>query len=228
MMPPLGLRRSGPSFSALPHIFCGDVRRCRESPAPGPAVRCPFQTMPTAFWSTSLVGFTDLNQELAPERTVHFLGRIFSTFDRLAAEVGVEKIKTIGDGYMAAAGVPEMQRDHAARIAALAPRMLSAVADIAEAVGLTLAARVGISHRSNRCRCYRHPQIRLRSVGRHGEHREPHGIPFTAGSYSAFSDNACCVERCFRDRATRRDPNQREGTLWRRFFSVLSAPRGSF
>jgi adenylate cyclase len=100
--------------------------------------------MPTAFWSTSLVGFTDLNQELAPERTVDFLGRIFSTFDRLAAEVGVEKIKTIGDGYMAAAGVPEMQRDHAARIAALAPRMLSAVADIAEAVGLTLAARVGI------------------------------------------------------------------------------------
>ena len=154
--------------------------------------------MPTAFWSTSLVGFTDLNQELAPERTVDFLGRIFSTFDRLADEVGVEKIKTIGDGYMAAAGVPEMQRDHAARIAALAPRMLSAVADIAEAVGLTLAARVGMSHRSNRCRCYRHPQIRLRCVGRHGEHREPHSLPgriqLSAATRAAL-DGAFAIER---------------------------------
>jgi class 3 adenylate cyclase len=178
--------------------------------------------MPTAFWSTSLVGFTDLNQELAPERTVDFLGRIFSTFDRLAAEVGVEKIKTIGDGYMAAAGVPEMQRDHAARIAALAPRMLSAVADIAEAVGLTLAARVGM---------YTGPIV----AGVIGTHKFVYDVrgdtvntasPFTAGSYSAFSGNACCIRRCFRDRTTRRDPNQR--ALWRRFFSVLSAPRGSF
>jgi adenylate cyclase len=91
-----------------------------------------------------LVGFTPLSKELAPERTVDFLSRIFSTFDRLAAEAGVEKIKTIGDAYMAAAGVPEIQSDHAARIAALAPRMLSAVTDIAETTGLTLAARIGI------------------------------------------------------------------------------------
>ncbi len=91
-----------------------------------------------------LVGFTSLSQELTPDRTIDFLSRIFSTFDRLAADAGVEKIKTIGDAYMVAAGVPEMQCDHAARIAALAPRMLAAVAAIAESTGLTLAARIGI------------------------------------------------------------------------------------
>jgi adenylate cyclase len=91
-----------------------------------------------------LVGFTSLSQELAAERTIDFLSRIFSAFDRLAAEAGVEKIKTIGDAYMVAAGVPEAQCDHAARIATLAPRMLAAVADIAESTGLTLSARIGM------------------------------------------------------------------------------------
>ena len=91
-----------------------------------------------------LVGFTVLSGRLSAEQTVDFLGRIFTTFDRLAAEAGVEKIKTIGDAYMAAAGIPEPQADHAFRIASLAPRMLQAVRDVSQATGLTLAARIGI------------------------------------------------------------------------------------
>ena len=91
-----------------------------------------------------LVGFTVLSGRLSAEQTVDFLGRIFTTFDRLAAEAGVEKIKTIGDAYMAAAGIPEPQADHAVRIAQLAPRMLQAVRDVSQATGLTLAARIGI------------------------------------------------------------------------------------
>jgi adenylate cyclase len=91
-----------------------------------------------------LVGFTTLSQELTAGRTIDFLSKIFSAFDRLAAERGVEKIKTIGDAYMVAAGVPEAQSDHADRIAALAPRMLDAVSAIAAATDLKLQARIGI------------------------------------------------------------------------------------
>lgn len=91
-----------------------------------------------------LVGFTMLSQQLTADRTIDFLSRIFSAFDRLAAELGVEKIKTIGDAYMVAAGIPEAQSDHAERIAALAPRMLDAVSAIAQSTALELQARIGI------------------------------------------------------------------------------------
>jgi adenylate cyclase len=91
-----------------------------------------------------LVGFTALSQDLPPDRTIDLLTRIFSAFDRLAAEHGVEKIKTIGDAYMVAAGIPEAQSDHAIRIAMLAPRLLAAVDDIAKATDLKLQARVGV------------------------------------------------------------------------------------
>jgi adenylate cyclase len=91
-----------------------------------------------------VVGFTTLSQELTPDRTIDFLSKIFSAFDRLAAKYLVEKIKTIGDAYMVAAGIPEAQSDHADRVAALAPKMLDAVATIAKATDLPLQARIGI------------------------------------------------------------------------------------
>jgi adenylate cyclase len=91
-----------------------------------------------------LVGFTTLSGQMSAEATVDFLGKIFTTFDQLAAEAGVEKIKTIGDAYMAAAGIPEPQADHAVRIARLAPRMLQAVRDVSASTGLNLQARIGI------------------------------------------------------------------------------------
>jgi adenylate cyclase len=91
-----------------------------------------------------LVGFTTLSQDLTADRTIDFLGQTFAAFDRLVAELGVEKIKTIGDAYMVAAGVPEPQTDHAERIVALAPRMLEAVAAVAEATELDLQARIGV------------------------------------------------------------------------------------
>ena len=91
-----------------------------------------------------LVGFTALSQELPAERTIDFLNKTFSAFDRLVAEQGVEKIKTIGDAYMVAAGIPEVQLDHVERLATLAPRMLEAVAVIARTTDLNLQARIGI------------------------------------------------------------------------------------
>jgi adenylate cyclase len=91
-----------------------------------------------------LVGFTTLSAELTAGRIIDFLSKIFSAFDSLAAEHGVEKIKTIGDAYMVAAGIPEAQSDHANRIAALAPRMLDAVSAVAEVARLKVQARIGI------------------------------------------------------------------------------------
>jgi len=91
-----------------------------------------------------VVGFTALSQQLPPARTIDFLSRIFSAFDGLVAEFEVEKIKTIGDAYMVAAGIPQAQPDHADRIARLAPRMLDAVAAVGGATGLKLEARIGM------------------------------------------------------------------------------------
>src|SRR5262249_33509301 len=91
-----------------------------------------------------LVGFTALSQELSADRIVEFLSQIFSAFDRLVLEHGVEKIKTIGDAYMVAAGIPQPQADHVLRIVTLAPRLLQSVNAIAAETGLNLQARIGI------------------------------------------------------------------------------------
>jgi len=91
-----------------------------------------------------LVGFTTISQDMPADRVIDFLGRIFAEFDKLAAEYGVEKIKTIGDAYMVAAGIPDAQPDHAVRIATLATRMLESVNDIAAATAVNLQARIGV------------------------------------------------------------------------------------
>ena len=67
-----------------------------------------------------LAGFTPLAQELGPVRTVAMLNRIFTSLDGLSEKHGVEKIKTIGDAYMAVSGVPEPQKDHLERLARMA------------------------------------------------------------------------------------------------------------
>jgi class 3 adenylate cyclase len=71
------------------------------------------------------VGFGRLAQELAPGEMIGLLDHLFNEFDEAADRFGVEKIKTLGDTYMAACGVPAAQPDHAERMANLALRMLS-------------------------------------------------------------------------------------------------------
>ena len=67
-----------------------------------------------------IVDFTPLAQRLSPAEVVSILDQLFSHFDTLVERHGLEKIKTIGDCYMAAAGVPEPSPDHARRAALLA------------------------------------------------------------------------------------------------------------
>jgi class 3 adenylate cyclase len=75
-----------------------------------------------------IVGFTKLSQKTAPDAIVRMLDEIFTRFDRLLAEHQLEKIKTIGDAYMAAAGIPHAQPDHAERAALVALEMQAVMA----------------------------------------------------------------------------------------------------
>ena len=92
-----------------------------------------------------IVGFTPLSANKSPQDLVRLLDRIFSEFDALAEKHGLEKIKTIGDAYMAAAGLPERRADHAPAAARMARDMLAAIARIATETGEALALRIGLN-----------------------------------------------------------------------------------
>ncbi len=94
---------------------------------------------------SDLVDFTTLAARFSPEETVALLGDVFCRFDGLAARYGLEKIKTTGDGYMVAGGLPEARTDHAAAVAEMALAMLGAVETAGDAVGERLQLRVGLN-----------------------------------------------------------------------------------
>jgi class 3 adenylate cyclase len=91
-----------------------------------------------------LVGFTQLTTRVPAREMVQLLNQIFSTFDALAKRHGLEKIKTIGDGYHAAAGVPVARADHAEAAADMAIDMRAAVRKLAAESGWPLKVRIGI------------------------------------------------------------------------------------
>jgi guanylate cyclase len=92
-----------------------------------------------------VVDFTPRSEHLAPAEVVGMLDRLFSHFDTLADRYGLEKIKTIGDCYMVASGVPSPRPDHARALALLALDMVDATRS-SEGVGdLGLELRIGIN-----------------------------------------------------------------------------------
>ena len=94
---------------------------------------------------SDLVDFTRMTADLPPDVVLDMLNGIFSRFDALAKEHGLEKIKTIGDAYMAAGGLPEPCPDHASAAAAMALRMPAAVADVTRPLGLDFRIRIGLN-----------------------------------------------------------------------------------
>jgi adenylate cyclase len=92
-----------------------------------------------------VVDFTPLAQRLPPAEVVGILDQLFSRFDALVERHGLEKIKTIGDCYMAAAGVPDPRPDHARRAALLALDMRDAVATSGVAGQSGVELRIGIN-----------------------------------------------------------------------------------
>ena len=92
-----------------------------------------------------LVGFTAQSAVMGADEIVALLDQIFSAFDRLADAEGLEKIKTIGDAYMLAGGLPTPRPDHVVAVARAAIAMRREISDIAERTGQTwLAVRIGI------------------------------------------------------------------------------------
>jgi adenylate cyclase len=89
--------------------------------------------------------FTPLAERLSPAEMVGVLDRLFSQFDALVERHGLEKIKTIGDAYMAAAGVPDPYPDHAHRAALVALEMRKLVAGSAVAGRSDVVLRIGIN-----------------------------------------------------------------------------------
>jgi class 3 adenylate cyclase len=94
---------------------------------------------------SDVVGFTQMSALITPVELVYLLNEIFSSFDELATRHGLEKIKTIGDAYMVAAGLPERRADHAEAMAEMALDMQDALAAFNRARGTTLNIRTGIN-----------------------------------------------------------------------------------
>ncbi len=92
-----------------------------------------------------LVGFTEMASRMPPGEVVAMLNGLFSRFDEAAHELGIEKIKTVGDAYMAVCGLPEPVPDHAARMARMAIRMVHITREQALEHGVAMTVRVGLN-----------------------------------------------------------------------------------
>jgi len=91
-----------------------------------------------------LVDFTRRSQRISPAQVVAALNELFSVFDRLAQCNGLEKIKTIGDAYMVAGGLPDPRPNHAEAVAEMALAIREEVARRVDPSGQPLAVRIGI------------------------------------------------------------------------------------
>jgi len=92
-----------------------------------------------------IVDFTQLAERVSPEELIYLLNEIFSAFDQLTEKHGLEKIKTIGDAYMVAGGLPERTSDHAEAIAEMALDMREFIEDFNRRRDVSLRLRTGIN-----------------------------------------------------------------------------------
>ena len=92
-----------------------------------------------------ICNFSDITTQKSPVELVEFLRQLFSAFDRLADQNGLEKLKTIGDAYMAVGGLPVPRRDHAEATAELALAMQKEVTQYDLGSGKPLQLRIGIN-----------------------------------------------------------------------------------
>lgn len=91
-----------------------------------------------------LVGFTEACATLSPERTIEELNSLFTAFDDIVAESGGERIKTIGDAYLASAGMDGHDPEHSYRMCQAAREIMRALEARASKEGLRWGARIGI------------------------------------------------------------------------------------
>jgi adenylate cyclase len=160
-----------------------------------------------AFESASIlfadvVDFTPLARRLAPAEVVGVLDELFSHFDTFVERHGLEKIKTIGDCYMAASGVPDPTPDHARKAALLALDMRNAVAYSAIAGRRGLELRIGINSGpvvagviGTKRFLYDLWGDAVNTASRMEEHGTPGEIQITQATYELLKDEFVCRRR---------------------------------
>ncbi|MGL4503616.1 MAG: adenylate/guanylate cyclase domain-containing protein, partial [Planktothrix sp.] len=92
-----------------------------------------------------IVDFTGFSARISPSELVNFLNQIFSAFDELAEKHHLEKIKTIGDSYMVAGGLPTPCHDHVEAIAEMALDMQAEIHRFQGQMGQSFNLRIGIN-----------------------------------------------------------------------------------
>nr|WP_290224706.1 adenylate/guanylate cyclase domain-containing protein [Trichocoleus desertorum] len=116
------------------------AEKLKQSPG---AIADSFPSVTVLF--ADIVNFTQLAARMSPTELVNLLNQIFSAFDRLAERHGLEKIKTIGDAYMAVGGVPLPRQDHAEAMAEMALDMQTAIAQLNLEQEEIFPIRIGIN-----------------------------------------------------------------------------------
>jgi adenylate cyclase len=156
----------------------------------------------TSILFADVVDFTSLSLRLPPAEVVGILDRLFSNFDALVERHGLEKIKTVGDCYMAAAGVPDPHEDHARRAALLALDMRDAVTTSAVAGREDLGLRIGINSGpvvagviGRKRFIYDLWSDAVNTASRMESHGTPGEIQITRATYELLKDEFVCRPR---------------------------------
>jgi len=92
-----------------------------------------------------IVGFTQLAASMSPQQVVEILNDLFTQFDMAARELGIEKIKTIGDAYMAVCGLPDPATNHVEKMMQMAVRMMKIAKEFKVDGDLRISLRIGIN-----------------------------------------------------------------------------------
>ena len=132
-------------LNLLPYAIAERLKACQNLAADSfmEVIADSFPEVTVLF--ADIVEFTRFSEGMSPERLVAVLNEVFTDFDSIADNRGLEKIKTIGDAYMAAAGLPVPAADHAVRAAHMALDMIDALARFNERSGYSLQLRIGIN-----------------------------------------------------------------------------------
>ncbi|HHT0593684.1 TPA: adenylate/guanylate cyclase domain-containing protein [Legionella anisa] len=93
-----------------------------------------------------IINFTQLTDQLGAKKTVNILNRLFAELDKLTEKYHIEKVKTIGDNYMAVSGVPEQTTRHAINMANYALAVLEKMQDFNKENQMQLQLRIGITY----------------------------------------------------------------------------------
>jgi class 3 adenylate cyclase len=124
-------------LNILPGPIASRLREGEQSIADG------FSEVTVAF--ADLVEFTKMSADMPPARLVSLLNGLFTRFDEAARELGIEKIKTVGDAYMAVCGLPVPVPDHTKRMMRMAIRMIHITREHALENRLSLKMRIGMN-----------------------------------------------------------------------------------